>query len=116
MRKKSPTPRCIVVLVTCPTRAVARRIATALVTRRLAACVNLLSGVESTFRWRGKVDRCREVLLLIKTTRERFGSLARVLVRLHPYEVPEVIALPIIAGSPRYLRWVGASVSGSGAA
>ena len=97
-------------MVTCPNKTVARRIATALVTRRLAACVNLLPGVESTFRWQGKIDRCREVLLLIKTTRGRFGSLARVLVRLHPYEVPEVIALPITAGSAPYLQWVRASV------
>ena len=111
IRKKRGSPSCVVVLVTCPTRAVARRIATALVTRRLAACVNLLPGAESTFRWQGNIDRCREVLLLIKTTRGRVRSLARALARLHPYEVPEVIVLPITSGSAPYLRWVARSVS-----
>ena len=112
---KHRSSSCVVVLVTCPTRAVARRIATALVTRRLAACVNRLPGAESTFRWQGKVDRCREVLLLIKTTRRRFGPLARAVARLHPSEVPEVIALPITAGAAPYLQWVQASVIGGDA-
>jgi len=98
-------------LVTCPSRVVARRIARTLVTRRLAACVNLLPGVESVFRWRGKIDQSREVLLLIKTTRRRFSSLAQALARLHPYDVPEVIALPVTAGVAPYLRWVARSVS-----
>lgn len=104
---------CIVILVTCPTRAVARRIAAALVTKRLAACVNVLPGIESTFRWKGKVDHCREILLIIKSTRRLFPALAHALARLHPYEVPEVIALPVTAGAVPYLRWVAASVSSS---
>ena len=102
---------CLVVLVTCPTRAVARRIARAVVAQRLAACVNLLPGVESTFRWEGKIDRSREALLLIKTTSRRFASLARALTRLHPYAVPEIIALPVTAGAAPYLRWVAGSVA-----
>jgi len=104
-------PACVVVLVTCPSRAIARRIARTLVTRRLAACVNLLPGIESTFRWKGKIDRSPEVLLLIKTTRRRFSSLAQALARLHPYDVPEVIAVPVTAGAAPYLRWVARSVS-----
>jgi periplasmic divalent cation tolerance protein len=104
-------PIVLVVLVTCPNRAVARRIATALVTRRLSACVNLLPGIESTFRWKGKIERSAEVLLLIKTTRPRFGALARALERLHPYDVPEIIALPVTAGAAPYLRWVARSVA-----
>jgi periplasmic divalent cation tolerance protein len=103
--------RCIVVLVTCPTRAVARRIATALVTKRLAACVNVVPGIESTFRWQGKVDRCREILLIIKTAAPRLAALRRAVVRLHPYDVPEVIALPLVDGHPPYLRWVHRAVS-----
>ena len=102
---------CLVVLVTCPSRAVARRIAKALVTKRLAACVNVLPGVESTFQWKGKIDQCREVLLLIKTTSRRFESLARALKHLHPYEVPEIIALRVTAGAAPYLRWVSSSVA-----
>lgn len=107
---------CVVVLVTCPNRTVARRIATAVVTKRLAACVNLLPGIESTFRWQGKIDRAPEVLLVIKTTRRRFRALGRALTRLHPYDVPEVIAIPITAGAPSYLQWVRRSVSGAGQA
>lgn len=101
----------IVVLVTCPTLAVARRLATQLVKRRLAACVNVVPAVESTFRWQGKIDRCTETLLVIKTTNARFERLRRAVVELHPYEVPEVIAVPIVAGHRPYLSWVSSSVS-----
>ena len=100
------TPPVLVVLVTCPTRASGRRLAEVLVSRRLAACVNLLPGVESTFCWKGKRERCRETLLLIKTTTTRFEALRRAVLRLHPYDVPEVIALPVGAGHAPYLEWV----------
>lgn len=101
----------VVVLVTCPNRTVARRLGRELVRRRLAACVNLLPGVESVFRWRGKIDQSREVLLLIKTTRAGLARLTRAVVTLHPYDLPEVIALPLAAGHPPYLRWVSSSVA-----
>ena len=101
--------RAVVVFVTCPTRAAARRIASALVARRLAACVNVLPGVESLFRWEGKVDQAREALLIIKTRAARLEALRRAVVALHPYEVPEVIAVPVAAGHRPYLRWVEAS-------
>ena len=103
--------RIVVVLVTCPTPAVGRRLARELVRLRLAACVNVLPGVESVFRWQGKVDRSREALLVIKTTRARLARLTRTVVALHPYDLPEVIALPLIAGHPPYLRWVASSVA-----
>jgi len=103
----------VVVLVTCPTPAVARRLATQLVKRRLAACVNLVPKIESTFRWQGKIDRCKEVLLVIKTVKARFEALRRAVVELHPYDVPEVIALPIVAGHAPYLSWVASSSSAS---
>ena len=102
-------PKTIVVLVTCPSQAVARRLAQRLVGEHLAACVNVVPGVESTFRWQGKVERCREALLLIKTTAARFKELRRAVLRLHPYDVPEIIALPVVAGHPPYLHWVAAN-------
>ena len=96
----------IVVLVTCPTSAVAHRLATELVKRRLAACVNLLPGVESVFQWKGKIDRCREQLLIIKTIAGKFEALRRAVIARHPYEVPEVIALSLVAGHQPYLEWI----------
>jgi len=111
MAKKRGVSQVIVVLVTCPSTSVARRLGVALVRRRLCACVNLLPGVESLFRWKGKLDRCREALLLIKTTARRFRRLEQAVRALHPYEVPEVIALPVSSGSRPYLRWIASSVS-----
>ena len=102
---------CVVVLVTCPTRAQAVRIATAIVKQRVAACVNIVPGLTSIFRWQGKLERTREVLLVIKTTARRFSALARLVRSLHPYDVPEIISLPITAGHSPYLRWVRDSVS-----
>ncbi len=97
-----------VVLVTCSSRAEARRIARAAVTRRLAACANLLEArVESVYRWKGKVEQAREFLLLIKTSRARLGALEAEVKRLHSYDVPEFIALPVVEGSPEYLQWLG---------
>ena len=104
-------PKAVVVLITCPTRRVAERLAQTLLRRRVAACVNLLPGLQSVFWWEGKIARAREVLLLIKTTPARVARLTRLVRLLHPYEVPEVIALPVTAGSATYLRWVRESVS-----
>ena len=111
MRARRQNLQPVVIFVTCPTSAVARRVATQLVTRRLAACVNLLPSIESVFQWNGKVDRCREWLLLIKTTAGRFEALRRAVIELHPYEVPEVIALPLTAGHQPYLEWIQRVVS-----
>lgn len=96
----------ILVLSTCPDEAVADRIAGALVEERLAACVNRLPGVVSTFRWKGQVQRDNECLLLIKTTIERFAALRERIVALHPYELPEVIAVDVARGLPPYLEWI----------
>jgi periplasmic divalent cation tolerance protein len=107
----------IVVLVTCGTEKEARRIARALVERRLAACVNLFSvPVHSIYRWKGKVESAKEFLLTIKTLRKRFRAVAAEVERLHSYDVPEIIALPIGAGSAEYLDWILESVSEPGAA
>lgn len=96
----------IVVLCTCPDDVVADRIAGAIVEERLAACVNRLPGVASTYRWKGEVQRDSECLLLIKTTIERFDALRERIVALHPYELPEVIAVDIARGLPAYLDWI----------
>ncbi|MBZ5701332.1 MAG: divalent-cation tolerance protein CutA [Acidobacteriia bacterium] len=102
-----------VVLVTCGSLAEARRIARGVVEARLAACVNIVSApVESIYRWKGKVERAREFLLVMKTTAKRLRELEREVQRLHSYEVPEFIAVPIVAGSREYLRWLGGSVKG----
>lgn len=99
----------IVVFCTCPDAASAERVAAALVEERLAACVNRIPGMASTYRWQGKVCHDNEQLLLIKTTRERFAALGERIRALHPYELPEVIAVDIVAGHAPYLGWIEAS-------
>jgi periplasmic divalent cation tolerance protein len=102
----------VVVLVTCGSRAEAQRIAQKIVARRLAACANILEmPVRSTYRWKGKVEKAQEFLLIIKTSAERLAALEGEVHRLHSYDVPEFIALPIVAGSPRYLAWLRDCVS-----
>jgi periplasmic divalent cation tolerance protein len=101
----------IVVLVNCKSKADARRITTTLIEKRLAACGNILeSPVSSIYPWKGKIERAKEYLVILKSTRNTFAALEREVTRLHSYEVPEVIALPIALGSRRYLSWVGESV------
>ena len=96
----------IVVLSTCSTADEAAKIARRLVEKKLAACVNLLPGVRSIYRWKGAVEDSKEVLLLIKSRRELFDELRAELEKLHSYEVPEVIALQIVAGAESYLGWM----------
>jgi len=97
----------LVVLVTCGSRREAQRIAREIVTRRLAACANLLEmPVQSVYRWKGEVEKAREFLLLIKTSAGRLAELESAVKRMHSYDVPEFIALPIVASSPAYLRWL----------
>lgn len=96
------------VLCTCPDRPSADDLAESLVRQRLAACVNILPGVESVYRWEGKIERGAELLLLIKTEKQAYGLLQDHIQRHHPYQVPEIIALPIAAGASDYLQWVSA--------
>ena len=111
MPRKS-TGKYVVVLVTCRSRVEAERIARRIVSRRLAACANLLeTPVQSLYRWKGKVEKAREFLLVIKTSAQRLASLEAEVHRLHSYDVPEFIAVPIVAGSPRYLAWLRDCVS-----
>jgi periplasmic divalent cation tolerance protein len=105
----------LIVLVTCGTAKEAERIARALVEARLAACGNILqSPVRSVYRWKNKIESAREFLLLIKTSRRRFSKLQAAVKRLHSYEVPEIVALPIDTGSPSYLAWLADSVAARG--
>jgi periplasmic divalent cation tolerance protein len=101
----------IVVLVTCGSAGEAKRIARALVGQRLAACANILRApIESVYRWKGKIESAREFLLIVKTSRKRFPALQKEVRRLHTYDVPEIIALPIASGVRRYLAWISESV------
>jgi periplasmic divalent cation tolerance protein len=101
-----------VVLVTCDSVQEGRKIGRALVEARLAACVNVLqTPIESIYRWKGSVDTAKEFLLIIKTSRARLKALEAAVKRLHSYDVPEIIALPIERGSRDYLAWLSESVS-----
>lgn len=104
------TEQVIVGLSTCPNEATARRIAEALVNERLATCVNRVSGVASTYFWDGRLQDDAEILLIIKTTAARQAKLAARLKVLHPYELPELVILPVSGGNEQYLQWVRTGV------
>jgi periplasmic divalent cation tolerance protein len=95
-----------VVLVTCASIGEARKIGRRVVEKNLAACANILPSVESIYRWKGRVERAREVLVVLKTSSTRLRELEREVKRIHSYDVPEFIVLPIVAGSREYLGWV----------
>lgn len=97
------------VLTTCGSLEEARRLAHALVERKLAACVNV-SQIESVYRWQGKIETATEWLLVVKTTAEAFNRLRDALDELHSYELPECIEIAVADGSPKYLAWIGESV------
>lgn len=96
----------LIVYCTCPDEATGASIAQALVERRLAACVSVAGPLRSIYRWQSAVESAREFLLIIKTTTNRYGELERAILALHPYELPEVLAVPVSDGLPAYLRWV----------
>jgi periplasmic divalent cation tolerance protein len=96
----------MVVLVTAPTAEKAAEIARVLVEEKLAACGNVLPGIRSIYRWQGEIHEDSEALLLLKVPRKRLQELSDRVVKLHPYEVPEVVALPIEGGSERYIDWI----------
>jgi periplasmic divalent cation tolerance protein len=106
----NPKSDHLVVLVTAPLLPVARKLAGKILSARLAACVNLLPAIESHYRWQGKIERGGEVLMLVKTRREKLKDLRRLIKRHHPYETPEIIALPIVGGSKKYLKWIDESL------
>ena len=101
-----------IVLVTCGSMAEARKIAKTVVEKRLAACVNILGGtVESVYQWKGKVEKAKERLLLIKTSPKLVEKLDQEVLRLHSYETPEFLAIPIAGGSEKYLAWLKNNLS-----
>ena len=102
----------VLILTTCPDAQTAERMAGLLVEEKLAACVNILGGMRSVYTWRGAVETTNEHLLIIKTARERYREVERAIRVNHPYELPEVIAVPIKAGSEAYLGWISALVCG----
>jgi periplasmic divalent cation tolerance protein len=104
----------IVILCTCASEAEAARLARLLVEGRLAACVNVLPHVRSYYRWQGKVEASEELLLIVKSTRERFEEIRRTIEGAHSYEVPEIVALPVVAGSPAYLAWMDENLKDPG--
>jgi periplasmic divalent cation tolerance protein len=99
------------VYVTAPSRSVAEELARAAVAARLAACANVLDGVTSFFHWDGALQRANEALLLLKTVQACEDDLTALLRRLHPYDCPCIVALPVEGGHPEFLRWVAAEVS-----
>lgn len=96
----------LMVFTTTPSEARASEMARALVKERLAACVQVLPGVISFYHWKGKLQECGECLMLIKTRPELLGKLAAKIESLHPYEMPEVVAVGIVGGSQKYLKWI----------
>jgi periplasmic divalent cation tolerance protein len=100
------TDHVIVALSTCPDEATARQLAQTLVSERLATCVNRVAGLTSTYFWDGRLQEDAEILLIIKTTSARQAELAARLKDLHPYELPELVVLPVTGGNEPYLQWV----------
>jgi periplasmic divalent cation tolerance protein len=96
----------LLILCTCPDKATAQIIADRLVDQQLAACVNILPGLTSVYQWQGERETAQEHLLLIKTTNEAYQTLEQSIIELHPYELPEVIAVPISQGLNGYLQWI----------
>ena len=105
-------PEVVVVLSTVPADERGPALARALVDERLAACVNLVPGLRSIYRWQGALHDDSETLAIIKTTRARLPALLARLPALHPYQVPEVLAVPVVGGHLPYLAWVGSEVAG----
>lgn len=107
----SPSP--LIILCTCPDLATAERIAKTVVDERLAACINIVPGLTSIYRWEGHIQRDTELLLLIKTRQEVYPLLEARIRELHPYQIAEIIALPIQTGSAAYLDWIAGSTGAS---
>lgn len=101
----------ILVISTLPDRKTAEKLAHVLIEQQLAACINILPGVTSVYRWQGKVESADETMVLIKTTMVRYPALEAAIKKQHPYELPEIVAVPLCAGLPAYLAWVKTETS-----
>ena len=104
------TTNALLVYCTCPDDDTAQQLAELVVSKQLAACVNIITGIQSVFAWQGKIEVEDEALLLIKTTEAGLDELQQVLQEQHPYELPEIIAVSITSGLPGYLDWINQSV------
>ena len=104
-------PACIVVLITMPDSQEAQQLSHMLLEQKKAACVNIIAGVNSRFWWQGQLDSAEESLLIVKTKASLLPELIKLVKRAHSYEVPEIIALPVIGGNQDYLEWIEGSVS-----
>jgi periplasmic divalent cation tolerance protein len=100
----------LLILSTCPDKETAIRVANTLVSKRLAACVNILPKLTSVYHWQGQIEASEEHLLLIKSTRTAYDEVESAICETHPYELPEVVAVPLIAGLESYLAWIGDNV------
>ncbi len=105
-----PSGKQVLALVTAPDLKIARKLAQAALRKRLIACANLIPGIESHYRWRGKIEIGAEVLMVLKTTARRLSALERLIVAKHPYDTPEFIVLTLNGGNERYLDWLEKSV------
>ena len=103
----------LLVLTNLPDHAAAENLARVLIEEKVAACVNILGACTSVYRWQGAIENTQEIPLLIKTTQARYAAVEAVVRRMHPYELPEIIAVPLAQGLPGYLQWVRDTVSES---
>ena len=106
-----PTDDYIMVFTTCNSSEIASSIAGAVVKNKLAACVNIVNNIESVYQWQGKIERDKEMLLIIKTRQSLFSQLEQAIQGHHDYELPEIIAVPIAAGEQKYLNWIQSATS-----
>jgi periplasmic divalent cation tolerance protein len=104
-----PATKYTLVLVTAPDLKTARALAKAALSARLIACANLVPKIESHYRWRGKIESASEVLLVLKTQKSKLAALEKLVLAKHPYDTPEFLALPVSAGSEKYLAWLTAA-------
>ncbi len=95
-----------IILCTCPNKKSADDLASHLITEKLAACVNIIDGVRSVYEWQGKIEKSQEQLLVIKSHSDQYAAIESTIKTLHPYELPEIIAVPIERGHPEYLQWI----------
>ena len=103
---KNSTTRSLIILNTCPDQETANKLATLLVEKRLAACVNIIPGLSSVYQWQGEIHNDQECLLIIKTSEPRYKAVEQELKEHHPYELPEIIAVPVEKGEKNYLNWI----------
>ena len=108
--EKRRKPGYCIAIITCPSQKEAVRVKGLLLGNRLVACVNIIKGVDSFFRWQGKTEAASEVMLLAKTTRAKFKKIIACVTEVHPYDTPEIIAVPIIDGNKPYLDWIDDSL------